>query len=121
MGHLGKTIDHDKHRVVATNNEKITVEIHGERCLRPVGNFERLKEAIWSMMSSLGVSICVARLEELFDQFPRLWPTRRFSQLQTDWPANHRDTCGAPWSDTAYPGHTKIISKQKVISKCKTT
>jgi hypothetical protein len=55
-------IDHDEHQVVATNNKKISDEIHGESHPRPIGDKERLKEAIWLLMSCLGGNAHVTRL-----------------------------------------------------------
>ena len=60
MGHLGKTIDHDEHRVVATNKGKVSDEIHGKRGPSPFVDSERLKEAIWSMMRYFRASTRVA-------------------------------------------------------------
>jgi aspartate oxidase len=62
------------HQVLATNNEKVSDEIHEENHLRPVKDWERLKEVIWSMMGCFRASVHVARLDERFHQFPRLWP-----------------------------------------------
>ena len=44
--HLGEAVNHDEHRVIATNKGKVNDEIHGKRGPRPFGDWERVKETI---------------------------------------------------------------------------
>jgi hypothetical protein len=74
MGHLGEAIDSNEHRVLATNEGKINDETSGEKRPRLFGDWGRLKEATWAMVSCFEASTSVARLDEFFGQFLWLCP-----------------------------------------------